>query len=168
MSSGTGQHAAHFAAALPQLVWQPSERDAGAFDSIAAWTADLANVRAPLHLDVTADVWPVDRVDAIYNANLIHIAPWAAGLGLLRGAGRHLVPGGVLVLYGPYRIDGRHTAPSNAAFDDDLRSRDPAWGVRALEAVVEAAADQGLMFEERVAMPANNQTVIFRRAQPSP
>ena len=166
IASGTGQHVAHFAAALPSLVWQPSERDADAFPSITGWSEceKLENVRAPLRIDVTEEPWPVGRFAGIFNANMIHIAPWSAGLALLRGAGRHLVAHGVLVLYGPYRIGGQHTAPSNEAFDLDLRARDPAWGVRDLEAVVEAAQPHGLALLERVAMPANNQMLVFRRS----
>jgi hypothetical protein len=166
IASGTGQHAAYFAASLPSLVWQPSERDAAAFPSIAAWAASakLENVRAPLRIDVTEEPWPVARFAGIFNANLIHIAPWPVCLALLRGAQGHLDPGGVLVMYGPYRIGGEHTAPSNAAFDLDLRARDPSWGVRDLEAVVAAARTLQLDFVERVAMPANNQTLVFRRA----
>jgi len=164
VASGSGEHAAFFGAALPGVVWQPSERDAETFDSIVAWTESLPNVRAPLLLDAAQEPWPVARVDAVFSANLIHIAPWEACLGLLRGAGRHLAPGGVLVLYGPYTLGGRHTAPSNAAFDDDLRRRDPSWGVRDLDVVAEAARAQGLGLRERVPMPANNQTLVFVRS----
>lgn len=164
VASGTGQHAAHFATALPGVVWQPSEREEDALPSIAAWCADLPNVRAPIRLDVREAPWPVGDLDALFCANLIHIAPWEICQALLRGAGAHLVPGGALVLYGPYRIGGEHTAPSNQAFDQDLRSRDPAWGVRDLEAVVAVAREQSLELEERVAMPANNQTLVFRKA----
>jgi SAM-dependent methyltransferase len=166
IASGTGQHAAYFAAALPWLVWQPSERDEDAFASIAAWAAadKLENVRAPLRIDVTQEPWPVARVAGIFSANLIHIAPWDVCLALFRGAERHLLPDGVLVMYGPYRIGGQHTAPSNAAFDLDLRSRNAAWGVRDLEAVVETAPGHQLELRQRVAMPANNQTLVFRRA----
>ena len=165
VASGTGEHAAFFAAALPGLVWQPSERDPMALESIAAWTQTppLANVRPPVLLDVTHGVWPVDVVDAIFNANMMHIAPWETCAGLMRGAARHLTPAGLLVLYGPFAIGGRHTAPSNAAFDADLRRRDPSWGVRDLEAVVVAAAGHGLSLRERVPMPANNQTLVFAR-----
>jgi SAM-dependent methyltransferase len=167
IASGTGQHAAFFAAALPSVIWQPSERDESALPSIAAWceSANVSNARAPLRLDVTEEPWPVGRLDGMFNANMLHIAPWDVGLALLRGAERHLVPGGVLVLYGPYRIGGQHTAPSNAAFDLDLRGRDPAWGVRDLEAVVEAARERHLALVERVPMPANNQTLVFQRGQ---
>lgn len=163
LASGTGQHAAHFAAALPGLTWQPSELDPQLHSSIAAWTRGLANVRAPIALDATADTWPVPPLDAVFNANMIHIAPWEVCLGLMRGAGRQLLPGGRLVLYGPFKIGGAHTAESNAAFDQRLRATDPRWGVRDLEAVCEAAEREGLRFERRVAMPANNQTLVFGR-----
>lgn len=164
VASGTGEHAAFFAAALPGLVWQPSERDVLAFGSIAAWTEGVPNVRAPLLLDAAQDPWPVGTVDAVFCANLVHIAPWSACLGLLRGAGHHLATDGLLVLYGPYTIGGRHTAPSNAAFDEDLRRRDPSFGVRDLDAVADAARVQGLTLRERIPMPANNQTLVFVRA----
>jgi SAM-dependent methyltransferase len=165
VASGTGQHAAHFGAALPELVWQPSEHDPAMLPSIAAWTRELANVRPPIALDVSAEPWPVTGpLDAVFNANMIHIAPWPVCLALLRGAARHLTPGGALVLYGPYRIGGRHTADSNDAFDRRLRDTDPSWGVRDLEAVCEAAAVHGLSLEQRFEMPANNQTLLFRSA----
>jgi SAM-dependent methyltransferase len=167
IAAGTGEHAAFFAKALPELVWQPSDLDEEARRSVVAWTRDVPNVRPPLALDVREDAWPVARADGIVAINLIHIAPWECCLGLMRGAGRVLSPGGVLYLYGPYRLDGRNTAPSNEAFDQSLRARDPEWGVRDLEAVVAAAATEGLVHVERVAMPANNQSVVFRR-QPSP
>ena len=165
VASGTGQHVVHFAAGLPGLVWQPSDIEPDALRSITAWceAAAVPNVRPPMRLDVTAAPWPVGTVDAIVCANMIHIAPWTACRGLLHGAARHLTPGGVLVLYGPFMIGGVHTAPSNAAFDRDLRARDPAWGVRDLDAVRDTAHPLGLVFEERVPMPTNNQTVIFRR-----
>ena len=167
IASGTGQHVAHFAAALPALTWQPSDRDDADFASIVAWCrhAGASNALPPVVLDVTHEPWPVARLDAIYNANMIHISPWQTCLGLLRGAGQHLAADGVLVLYGPYKLGGTHTAPSNAAFDADLRARDPSWGVRDLEAVGEVAAEHGLALHERVAMPANNLAVIFRRAR---
>ena len=168
IASGTGQHVAHFAAALRDLAFQPSDRTDQDFASIVAWSADadLVNVRPPIVLDVTSDPWPaaVGTPDAIFCANMIHIAPWEACLGLLRGAGAHLAPGGVLVTYGPYKLGGAHTAPTNEAFDLDLRSRDPRWGVRDLDDVARVAAGHGLHLEEHVAMPANNRTVVFRRA----
>lgn len=167
IASGTGQHVAHFAAALPELVFQPSDRTDQDFASIVAWSAEagLANVRPPIVLDVTAEPWPaaVRTPDAIFCANMIHIAPWEACLGLLRGAGAHLAPGGVLITYGPYKVGGAHTAPTNEAFDLDLRARDPRWGVRDLDEVARIAAGHGLDLEERVAMPANNLTIVFRR-----
>ena len=167
IASGTGQHVAHFAAALPDLVFQPSDRTDQDFASIVAWCADagLVNVRPPIVLDVTSDPWPaeVGTPDAIFCANMIHIAPWEACLGLLRGASAHLAPGGVLVTYGPYKVGGAHTAPTNEAFDLDLRARDSRWGVRDLDDVARVAAGHGLALEERVAMPANNFTVVLRR-----
>jgi len=165
IASGTGQHVAHFASGLPALVWQPSDRDDEGFASIAAWCvhAGAANALPPIVLDVTHAPWPVATVDAIVCANMIHIAPWEACLGLLRGAGRHLADAGVLVLYGPFMIGGVHTASSNAAFDADLRARDPRWGVRDLDDVAAVARENGLTLDERVAMPANNRTVVFRR-----
>lgn len=166
IASGTGEHVVFFAAALPQTHWQPTDLGDECLDSIAAWRDSVAaaNVAPPVRLDVTAEAWPIGTFDAIFSANLVHIAPWQACRGLMRGAGRHLQRGGVLVLYGPFRIDGKHTAASNEAFDADLRMRDPAWGVRDLEAVVEEADANGLLFEQRVAMPANNQTLVFRKA----
>ncbi|WP_448192291.1 DUF938 domain-containing protein [Azospirillum sp. sgz301742] len=164
VASGTGQHAAFFAAALPGLVWQPSDRDPTHRASIAAWTESQPNVRPPLDLDTMRRPWPVERAEAVVCINMIHIAPWEAGLGLLDGAAAVLPPGGPLVLYGPYRRGGAHTAPSNAAFDADLRAHNPAWGVRDLEAVETAASAAGLMLEEVVEMPANNLTVLFRRS----
>ena len=165
IASGTGQHVAFFAKALPALVWQPTEIDPHTFGSITAWAeaAHASSVRPPLRLDAADEVWPIDPVDVIFNANMIHVAPWDVCLGLVRGAGRCLKPGGLLILYGPFRIGGRHTAPSNAAFDVDLRARDPSWGIRDLEAVVEAASVHGLVPIAEVPMPANNQTVIFKR-----
>jgi SAM-dependent methyltransferase len=165
IASGTGQHAVHFAAALPRWTWQPTDRDPGARASVAAWAADAAldNLAAPLHLDVTSDDWPVERVDAIFCANMIHIAPWAACLGLIAGAARHLAPGGLLILYGPFIVAGEPTAASNLAFDADLRARDPAWGLRELEQVADLASRQGLALAQRFAMPANNQLVVFRK-----
>lgn len=165
IASGTGEHATYFASRLPGLTWQPTDRDAAALDSIAAWTAERAatNVLPPLLLDVCASVWPVGSADAMFCANMIHIAPWEAALGLLRGAGRILPAGGVLVLYGPFMIDHRHTAPSNAAFDDSLRARDPAWGVRDLGEVSEVARTHGLQLLERIEMPANNLTIVLER-----
>jgi len=165
IASGTGEHAVHCAAALPALTWQPSDRDPEALASIAAHRHDagLPNLLPPLALDVTAPSWPVERADAIIAINMIHIAPWRAAEGLIDGAGRLLAPGGVLYLYGPFMADGRHTAASNAAFDESLKARDPAWGVRDVAAVAELAARHGLDLKERVAMPANNLSLVFRK-----
>jgi SAM-dependent methyltransferase len=164
LSSGSGQHAVHFARALPGLRWTPSDIESENLASIRAWVEEsaLPNLAAPVQLDVLADSWPVEQVDAVFNANMIHIAPWACCLGLLAGVRRVLRAQGVFVLYGPFRIAGEHTAPSNETFDASLRARDPTWGVRDLEAVVSEAERQGLAFAERVPMPANNQCVVFR------
>lgn len=163
IAAGTGEHAAHFARGLPGVVWQPTDVDPTALPSIASWCEGIPNVRPPLVLDVTRAEWPVERADAVVCVNMLHIAPWAAGEAMLRGAGRLLPAGGVLYLYGPYRRDGGHTAPSNAAFDDTLRGQDPSWGVRDLETVVATAASAGLVHVETTAMPANNLSVVFRR-----
>ena len=165
IASGTGQHAVHFAAAFPDLAWQPSDADARARASIDAWRehSGLANLRAPLDLDVRREPWPIDAVDAIVCINMIHIAPWAAAQALMKGAGARVATGGALVLYGPYRRAGAHTAPSNEAFDADLRARDPSWGVRDMEEVEALAQAQGFECEARVPMPANNFSLVFRK-----
>lgn len=165
VASGTGQHAAFFAAALPRTRWLPSEADPAALASISGW-AELegaSNVDEPVLLDAAAERWPVDILDVVYCANLIHIAPWSCCTGLLRGAGRHLAPGGLLVLYGPFKVDGRHTSASNVAFDRSLRAQDSRWGVRDLRDVEAHASGQGLRFIEKVDMPANNLVVVFQR-----
>jgi len=165
IASGTGQHALCFAAALPGLDWQPSDADIEARQSIAAWIAHDGppNVRAPLALDVHQPDWQVGTIDAVVCINMIHIAPWSAAEALFAGAGRHLREGGVLLLYGPYKRGGAHTASSNAAFDEQLRSRDPSWGVRDMEEVVALAASAGFVCDEPVAMPANNFSLVFRK-----
>lgn len=162
IGSGTGQHVAHFAAALPGLTFLPSEMEQERHASIVAWTSDLPNVRPPIAFDLTKP-WPVAAADAIVCSNVIHISPWEATLGLMRGAGAILPPGGILVTYGPYRRGGQHTAPSNESFDASLKARDPRWGVRDLDEVSAEAKRAGLELEEVVPMPANNFTVIFRR-----
>jgi SAM-dependent methyltransferase len=166
IGSGTGQHVVHFAKALPQLTFQPSEMDSSQHASIRAWIAheQLVNVRPPLAFDVARLPWPVSQADAIVCINVIHISPWEATLALMEGAGKLLPPGGVLVTYGPYKRGGVHTAPSNAEFDASLRSRDPLWGVRDMEEVETVAGKSGLRLVECVAMPANNFTLAFRRA----
>ncbi|RKT21114.1 uncharacterized protein DUF938 [Paraburkholderia sp. RAU2J] len=166
IASGTGQHAMCFAGALPGLDWQPSDADADARASIAAWIAHegLRNVRAPLALDVHQPDWGVDAaLDAVVCINMIHISPWSAAEALFAGASRRLVDGGVLYLYGPYKRGGAHTAPSNDAFDQQLRSRDPEWGVRDMETVIALGASVGLVCDEPIAMPANNFSLVFRK-----
>ena len=169
IASGTGQHAAHFAAALPGWRWQPSDGDARSLPSIAAWCDGVINVLPPLHLDVLATTWPgvPATVDAIFCANLLHIAPWATCAALMQGAARRLSARGLLVLYGPYVVDGEPTVPSNLAFDADLRARDPAWGLRRLADVQREAQAAGLDLRERIAMPANNLLLVFARTAPA-
>jgi SAM-dependent methyltransferase len=163
LASGSGQHVAHFAQHLPRLSFLPSDLEQSHLASIRAWTAELSNVEPPVLLDVCAEDYGTGAVEAMFCANLVHIAPWRCAEGVFRGTRRHLVPGGLLILYGPYHIDGRPTAPSNAAFDADLRKRDPSWGVRDFEAVAALAESAGLGLEERVPMPANNQLLVFRK-----
>jgi hypothetical protein len=164
IASGGGQHVVHFAKAFPKLTWQPSDPDPEARGSIAAWAAaeQLDNVRPPLILDARATSWPLDACDAIVCINMIHISPWTAAEGLFAGAERLLSADGVLYLYGPYRMQGRHTAPSNAAFDASLRAQNPEWGLRDLEEVEALAVRHGFTLVETVVMPANNLSVIFR------
>ena len=165
IASGTGQHAAFFARALPGLRWQPSDPLPAHRDSIRAWAAAAAidNLAPPVDLDVERAPWPVDRADAIVNINMIHIAPWAAATALVAGAARLLPPAGVLFLYGPFMRGGHHTADSNQRFDERLRGEDPRWGVRDLDDVAALAAAAGFGAPEVVAMPANNLSVVFRR-----
>ena len=167
IASGSGEHAIHIAAALPGLTWLPSDPEPEARRSIAAHTrlAGLTNIRPPLALEAQASAWPTGRVDAVICINMIHIAPWSATEGLMAGASRVLTGTGLLFLYGPFRKGGQHSAESNAAFDASLRARDPEWGVRDLEAVAALAARHGFVLAERVAMPANNTSLIFRRAE---
>jgi hypothetical protein len=167
VASGSGEHARLFAAALPHLTWQPSDADPRAGASIAAFRDASAppNLLPPVALDATvAAQWPVAGAAAVVCINMIHIAPWSACESLMAGAERILTVGGVLYLYGPYQEDGRHTAPSNAAFDADLRARDPRWGVRDLGEVIALARRHGLAHRETVVMPANNRSVVFRRS----
>jgi hypothetical protein len=162
IASGSGEHALHFAPAFPRLTFQPSDPDPDARASIDAWCAGVANIRAAVALDAAAQHWPMDRADAVLCINMIHISPWASCEGLLRGAARILPPGAPLILYGPFKRGGAHTAPSNEAFDDSLRARNPAWGVRDLEAVA-ALALRDFAPPAVTEMPANNLTVTFRR-----
>lgn len=165
IASGTGEHAVYFAAALPHLTWQPSDQGKQALRSIAAHReiSGLPNLLAPLSLDAAAPEWPVEQADAVVAVNMVHISPWPATQGLMAGAGRVLSPGGVLYLYGAYKENGAHTAPSNEAFDRDLRRRNPEWGVRDLEEVADLASTHGLELVERIPMPANNLSLVFRR-----
>jgi SAM-dependent methyltransferase len=165
IASGSGEHAIFFAAELPGVIWQPSDRDPEGLASIEAHRAEAAlpNLLAPVVLDASADAWPVDRADALVCINMIHIAPWSACEGLVRGAARVLGEGGVLFLYGPYRIGGALPAPSNVAFDEMLRARDPSHGVRELDEVTALAARHGFAREALVPMPANNHSVVFRK-----
>jgi SAM-dependent methyltransferase len=166
IASGSGEHITHFAnASGPDLIFQPSDLDAAARASVDAWVAylELTNVRPAISLDAAADDWPVTSADAVISINMIHIAPWAAAVGLVKNAGCILKPRGVLFLYGPFRRAGYPTAPSNDAFDSDLKRRNPAWGVRDLEAVAALADAHGFAASEIVEMPANNLSVIFKR-----
>jgi SAM-dependent methyltransferase len=169
IAAGSGYHAAQFAKAFPEVTWQPTDPDAGARDNIAAHVAaaGLANLRAPLALDVEAP-WPVTAADAILCVNMIHISPWSATLALFAGAGKILAPGGVMVTYGPYSIDGDFLAPSNLDFDASLKSRNAAWGIRDVSDVARVASDNGLALRETIRMPANNLILVFGRASPFP
>ena len=162
VASGSGEHCAFLAQALPALRFQPSDPDAEARASIAAWCAGLANVAPALALDCLAP-WPPLRADAVLCINMVHISPWEATLGLLAGAATALPPGAPLCLYGPYRQHGIPFAESNAAFDASLRARNPAWGIRSLEAMAEAAAAAGFAPPQVTPMPANNLTLVLRR-----
>jgi hypothetical protein len=163
VASGSGEHAVFFAAAFPNLDWQPTDPDPGAVSSIEAWRADsgLANLREPAILDATASTWPVERAEAVLNINMVHISPWEAALGLLDGAARVLPPGGPLILYGPWLVDGVDTAPSNLAFDADLKRRNPAWGLRRVEDFASEAKARGFVLGDQRAMPANNRMLLF-------
>lgn len=186
VSSGTGEHAVFFGPHLAPRLWIPSDPDPVAQASIAAWRShqSTTNVLPPLSLDTRAALWPVESaaiqqrglpsqlaaldlekhpIRAVVNINMIHIAPWAACLGLMAGAERILPTGGILYLYGPYKRNGAHTAPSNAAFDQSLRSRNPDWGIRDLADVVAAAHQHSLTLLDTYAMPANNLSVVFQK-----
>jgi SAM-dependent methyltransferase len=165
VASGTGEHVLHFARLFPELLWQPSDPEPASLRSIEAWRAEaeLSNLRPAVSLDARAADWPVLQADAILCINMVHISPWAATTGLLRGAGRLLAAGAPLCLYGPYRRAGIETAPSNEAFDESLRARNPEWGLRLLEDVVAEAERHGLGLDRIVEMPANNLTMILRK-----
>ncbi|HTR84456.1 MAG TPA: DUF938 domain-containing protein [Reyranella sp.] len=164
IASGTGEHIVHFAAARPDVFFQPTDPGSEDRASTDDWvrTLGLANVRPALALDASADRWPVERADAIVCINMVHISPWAATVGLLAGAARVLSPEGLLYLYGPYHRDGKPTSPGNHAFDLDLQRRNPAWGIRHLEEVTALAATHGFAAPTVVAMPANNLSLVFK------
>jgi SAM-dependent methyltransferase len=169
IAAGSGEHAVAFAGALPGLEWTPSDPSAEARTSIAAWAgaAGLANLRPPLTMDVLDEAgWPDGPFAAVLCINMIHISPWAATEGLMRLAGRVLPVGGLLATYGPYREADVPLAPSNAAFDESLKARDPAWGLRDRDEVAAAAKAEGLALTRRVVMPANNLMLLFRRVAP--
>jgi hypothetical protein len=165
IASGTGQHGVHFARGLPQLTWQPSDPSREARQSIAGWVAaeGLANIRPPLDLDAAAEKWPIEHAVAVICINMTHISPWSSTVGLMRGAGRILASRAPLYLYGPYRRPRQQLEPSNAAFDLDLRTRNPQWGLRDLDDLTKCAHDYGLGLEQVIEMPANNISVVFRR-----
>ena len=171
IASGTGQHVAWFASGLPAWTWQPSDAQPDGFASINAWGAEqgVRNVRPPVVIDVMAPIWlPGQQLfDLIYCANMLHIAPWATCAALMRGSVQHLAHGGRLVTYGPYLEDGVVTSPGNLAFDQSLRERNPAWGIRRLEDVKAHAANAGLELLSRHTMPANNLLLVWARQQPS-
>ena len=166
IASGSGQHAAHFAAALPGWHWQPSDPDAAARASTNDWaaTANAPGLQPALALDVLDRPWPVDGpFDAVFSANMLHISPWATCAALMQGAAQVLAPEGLLITYGPYFVQGEPPAPGNTAFDADLRARNPAWGIRWLQQVLDEARQAGLALRERVAMPANNLMLVLAR-----
>jgi SAM-dependent methyltransferase len=164
IASGTGELAAYFAERFSNLEWQPSDVHPSGLASIAAWreAAALSNLREPIIVDAATPDWPIDHADAILNINMVHISPWSAALGLLDGAARLLPAGGPLILYGPWLKDDISTAPSNLAFDQELRSRDPEWRLRRVEDFAAAAEERGLRLEQTRVMPANNLMLLLR------
>ena len=165
IASGTGEHAIHFAERFSVLEWQPSDVHSDALASIDAWrtAAALPNVRPPLAIDATSPDWPIDRADAVLSINMVHISPWAAALGLIDGAARLLAKGAPLMLYGPWLTADVPAAPSNLAFDADLKRRDPQWGLRRVDEFAAAAQERGLGLVESRAMPANNMMLLLHR-----
>ncbi|MFN4097012.1 MAG: DUF938 domain-containing protein [Sphingomonas sp.] len=163
VASGSGEHAAYFAERFPALTFVPSDPDAAARASIAAWCAGLANVAPPLAIDAAAGDWPIAAADAVLCINMVHISPWEATVGLFRACVALLPSGGPLILYGPYREVGVATAESNLAFDDSLKARNPEWGLRGVAELDRLAADCGFARTGRVAMPANNLMLVYRR-----
>ena len=167
IASGCGQHCTHFVPHFPGLIWQPTDRDPAKIASIRAYAEEvkLSNLRAPIKLDTTWDSWPIKQADAMVNINMIHASAWESCLGLLKGAARTLVPGAPLFLYGAYIRHDRETAPSNIEFDKRLRARDPSWGVRQFETVVESGENAGLKFDRILDVPNNNYGLVFRKAE---
>ena len=165
VASGTGEHIVFFARHFPHLAWQPSDPSLQARQSIAAWidAEGLTNVLPPLNLDAAQFSWPAQQAAAIICINMAHISPWEATVGLMRQAGAILPKGGLLLLYGPYRRGDRPLEPSNAVFDQDLRARDPRWGLRELDDVIGVGAENGLKFTRSIEMPANNLSALFRK-----
>jgi SAM-dependent methyltransferase len=167
VASGTGEHAVFFAERFPNLEWQPSDVHPEALRSVGAWRAEagLPNVREPVRLDAGSAEWPIESADAVLSINMAHISPWAASLGLIRGAARALPAGGALILDGPWLKDDIDTAPSNVDFDSDLRRRDPDWGIRRVEDFAAEASREGLDFADLRRMPANNLMLLFRKGR---
>jgi hypothetical protein len=165
VASGTGQHAIFFSERLPALQWQPTDASPEALQSIGACVDDAArdNLLAPLDLDVRSPQWPISQADALLCINMIHISPWEATEALFQGASQLLEVGAPLITYGPYRLHGEHTAPSNAAFDQSLRSRNARWGVRDIDDLRDLGGQTGFVLEERVGMPANNMILVWTR-----
>jgi hypothetical protein len=165
IASGTGEHALAFALRFPDLEWQPSDPDPEALASIDAWRAEgPSNLRAPLHIDTRSDEWPIDRADVVLCINMVHISPWRSAIGLLDGVQRILATGGSLILYGPWLEAELEAAPSNLAFDQSLRARNPEWGLRLAEDFAAEAASRGLALAGRREMPSNNIMLRFDRA----
>lgn len=168
VASGAGEHALWMAEALPDVTWQPTDREPLSLKSIDAWrlTKDLPNLKKPIALDAAhPDTWLIGKADAVVCINMVHIAPWAATEGLMRGAAQVLPKDGMLFIYGPFSMEGKHTAPSNEAFDADLKKRNPEWGVRDVNQLRAAGAPHGLTLAEIIKMPANNLSLVFRKAK---
>ena len=172
--SGTGQHIVEFAGHFPAVTWWPSDPNENHLKSIEAWRAHfkLSNICPPRRIDLSDPAWPdamkqgggPPELLAVFCANVIHIAPWPVAEGLIAGAGRYLREDGMLLLYGPFKRGGRHTADSNEAFDNSLRQKNPEWGVRDVEAVQTLTKSAGLSLVDIAEMPANNLTLVFRRS----
>ena len=165
IASGTGEHVVHFAERFPSLTWQPSDVNPDALGSIAAWreAAALPNIRSPVVLDAASADWPIDRADAVLSINMVHISPWASALGLLDGAVRLLASGAPLILYGPWLRHATPTAASNLDFNEDLKRRNPDWGLRTVEVFAGAAEQRGFVLENQREMPAHNLMLLLRR-----